>query len=78
MLWVLTLHIFEYTTKYKFVFTHNLVGGQNLNVNGVDQCPMRGGVEVAKYLENGGYNLMARGGLTRRVRAGKCPSTNCW
>jgi hypothetical protein len=39
------------TSTYKFVFAHNLVGG--LNMNG----PMRGGVEVAKYLEWGGHNL---------------------
>jgi hypothetical protein len=38
---------------YKFVFCHNLVGGVNPNGLG----PMRGGVEVAKYLEWGGYNL---------------------
>jgi len=37
--------------KYKFVFSHNLIGG--LNMNG----PMRGGVAAAKYLEWGGYNL---------------------
>ncbi len=37
--------------KYKFVFSHNLIGG--LDMKGA----MRGGVEVAKYLENGGYNL---------------------
>jgi len=36
---------------YKFVFLHNLVGG--LNMNG----PMRGGIEVAQYLEWGGQNL---------------------
>jgi uncharacterized protein (TIGR03437 family) len=36
---------------FKFVFCHNLVGG--LNMNG----PMRGGIEAAKYLEWGGYNL---------------------
>lgn len=39
------------TAKYKFVFSHNLVGG--LNMNG----PMRGGIEVAQYLEWGGHNL---------------------
>ncbi len=39
------------TATYKFVFCHNLVGG--LNMNG----PMRGGIETAKYLEWGGYNL---------------------
>jgi hypothetical protein len=37
--------------KYKFVFLHNLIGG--LDMDGA----MRGGVEVAKYLEWGGYNL---------------------
>ncbi|MFM2126066.1 MAG: hypothetical protein RL328_2517, partial [Acidobacteriota bacterium] len=45
------------TAKYKFVFSHNLVGGVNPSANGVDQGPMRGGVEAAKYLEWGGYNL---------------------
>ncbi len=38
---------------FKFVFCHNLVGGWNKNGTG----PMRGGVEAAKYLEWGGYNL---------------------
>ena len=33
--------------KYKFVFAHQLVGGDNLG---------RGGVEVADYFENGGNN----------------------
>ena len=37
--------------KYKFVFSHNLMGG--LNMKGA----MRGGIEVVKYLEMGGYNL---------------------
>lgn len=39
------------SAAYKFVFSHNLVGG--LNMNG----PMRGGVETAQYLEWGGQNL---------------------
>ncbi len=38
---------------FKFVFCHNLVGGWNKNGTG----QMRGGVEAAKYLEWGGYNL---------------------
>jgi len=38
---------------FKFVFCHNLVGGWNKN----DTGQMRGGVEAAKYLEWGGYNL---------------------
>lgn len=37
------------TAKFKFVFCHNLVGG-----NGNDA---RGGTEVAHLFENGGYNL---------------------
>ncbi len=37
--------------KYKFVFSHNLIGG--LNMKGA----MRGGIETVKYLEMGGYNL---------------------
>ncbi len=37
--------------KYKFVFSHNLMGG--LNMGG----QMRGGIETVKYLEMGGYNL---------------------
>lgn len=37
------------TAKFKFVFCHNLVGG-----NGTDA---RGGIEVASFFENGGYNL---------------------
>ena len=36
---------------YKFVFAHNLIGGRDMN------GPMRGGIETAKYLEWGGYNL---------------------
>ena len=39
------------TAKYKFVFSHNLIGG--LDMDGA----MRGGIEVVKYLEMGGYNL---------------------
>ena len=39
------------TATFKFVFSHNLVGG--LNMRG----QMRGGIEAAKYLEMGGYNL---------------------
>lgn len=39
------------TATYKFVFSHNLVGGLDLS------GPMRGGIEAAKYLEWGGYNL---------------------
>jgi len=37
--------------KWKFVFSHNLIGG--LDMAGT----MRGGIEAAKYLEWGGYNL---------------------
>lgn len=52
------------SSTYKFVFTHNLVGGVNPTVNGVEQGPMRGGVEVAQYLEWGGYNLDGTYGFT--------------
>ena len=46
--------VFETSTAtYKFVFSHNLVGGVDPN----DLGPMRGGVEAAKFLEWGGYNL---------------------
>ncbi|MFN7919090.1 MAG: YHYH protein [Bryobacteraceae bacterium] len=65
--WSLTLGSAQYewlkqtleksTATYKFVFSHNLVGGVNPSVNGVDQGPMRGGVEAARYLEWGGDNL---------------------
>jgi len=37
--------------KFKFVFSHHLVGGRQM------EGGARGGIEVAKYLENGGYNL---------------------
>ena len=37
--------------KYKFVFSHNLIGGVNM------KGQMRGGIETLKYLEMGGYNL---------------------
>ena len=47
----LKLTLEQSTALYKFVFCHNLVGG--LNMNG----PMRGGIEVARFLEWGGYNL---------------------
>ena len=40
-------------STFKFVFCHNLVGGWNKNGTG----QMRGGIEAAKYLEWGGYNL---------------------
>ena len=36
---------------YKFIFSHNLIGG--LDMKGL----MRGGIETVKYLEMGGYNL---------------------
>ena len=39
------------TATFKFVFSHNLIGG--LNMRG----QMRGGIETVKYLEMGGYNL---------------------
>ncbi len=39
------------TAKYKFVFSHNLIGG--VDMKGL----MRGGIETVKYLEMGGYNL---------------------
>ena len=65
--WSLTLGTAQYnwlkqtleksTATYKFVFSHNLVGGVETVANGVAQGPMRGGVEAAKYLEWGGYNL---------------------
>jgi uncharacterized protein (TIGR03437 family) len=61
--WSLTLGDVQYnwlqstlaasTAKYKFVFSHNLVGGWNYNGQGA----MRGGIEAAKYSEWGGYNL---------------------
>lgn len=37
--------------SYKFLFSHNLIGG--LDMRGM----MRGGIETVKYLEMGGYNL---------------------
>jgi uncharacterized protein (TIGR03437 family) len=61
--WALTLGDVQYSwlqstlaasnAKYKFVFSHNLVGGWNYNGTGA----MRGGSEAAKYSEWGGYNL---------------------
>jgi len=39
------------TATFKFVFSHNLIGGWDKGGK------MRGGVEAAKYLEWGGYNL---------------------
>jgi uncharacterized protein (TIGR03437 family) len=39
------------TATFKFLFAHNLVGGKDMDGK------MRGGIEVAKYLEWGGYNL---------------------
>ena len=47
------------TAKFKFVFAHNLIGGRDLN------GPMRGGVETAKYLEWGGYNMDETWGFDR-------------
>ena len=65
--WSLTLGSVQYnwlkqtleksTATYKFVFSHNMVGGVDPVANGVAQGPMRGGVEAAQYLEWGGYNL---------------------
>lgn len=39
------------SATFKFVFAHNLVGGKDMDGK------MRGGIEVARYLEWGGYNL---------------------
>lgn len=39
--------------RYKFVFSHHLIGGAQLPKFGGS----RGGMEVAKYYENGGYDL---------------------
>lgn len=39
------------SATFKFVFAHNLVGGRDMDGK------MRGGIEVAKYLEWGGSNL---------------------
>ena len=47
------------TATFKFVFAHNLIGGRDLN------GPMRGGIETAKYLEWGGYNLDDTWGFDR-------------
>ena len=49
------------TAKYKFVFSHNLVGGWNYNGAGA----MRGGIEAARYSEWGGYNLDGTYGFTK-------------
>lgn len=72
--WSLTLGTAQYawlkqtlensSAAYKFVFSHNLVGGLNPVVNGAAQGPMRGGVEAVKYLEWGGYNLDNTYGFT--------------
>ena len=72
--WSLTLGAVQYNwlkqtleksaAPYNFVFSHNLVGGLNLVVNGTAQGPMRGGVEAVKYLEWGGYNLDDTYGFT--------------
>ena len=61
--WSLTLGDAEYNwlqstlaasnAKYKFIFSHNLVGGWNYGGTGI----MRGGTEAARYSEWGGYNL---------------------
>ena len=68
--WSLTLGDVQYnwlqstlaasTAKYKFVFSHNLVGGWNYNGQGI----MRGGIEAARYSEWGGYNLDGTYGFT--------------
>ena len=43
--------------KYKFVFSHNMVGGiPNLNVSGVGPGYVRGGAQAAGYFEWGGKN----------------------
>ncbi|MFN9895351.1 MAG: metallophosphoesterase [Acidobacteriota bacterium] len=47
------------SASFKFVFAHNLIGGRDLN------GPMRGGVETAKYLEWGGYQLDDSWGFDR-------------
>ncbi len=38
-------------SKYKFIFSHNLIGGLDM------MGKMRGGIETVKFLEMGGYNL---------------------
>lgn len=59
--WALTLGREQYdwlkktletsNAKYKFVFSHHLIGGFQTEGGGA-----RGGIEAAKYLEMGGYN----------------------
>ena len=58
-------------TKYKFIFTHNLLGGMPENkTTGLVPDPtalggqMRGGIEAAKYFEWGGLNPDLTNGFT--------------
>jgi Divergent InlB B-repeat domain/Calcineurin-like phosphoesterase len=44
------------SAKYKFVFSHNMLGGITRPISGVSAGYVRGGAEAAKYFEWGGYN----------------------
>jgi Divergent InlB B-repeat domain len=44
------------TAKYKFVFSHNMVGGMTHSEPGTPAGYVRGGAEPASYYEWGGYN----------------------
>ena len=44
------------SAKYKFVFSHNMLGGITRPISGVGAGYVRGGAEAAKYFEWGGYN----------------------
>ena len=42
--------------KYKFMFSHNMLGGVNRTISGVGAGYVRGGAEAARYYEWGGKN----------------------
>jgi phosphodiesterase/alkaline phosphatase D-like protein len=49
--------------KYKFVFSHNMLGGITRNISGVDAGYVRGGAEAAGYFEWGGNNADGTSGF---------------
>ncbi len=56
--------------KYKFIFSHNMLGGIPRNIAGVNAGYVRGGAEAAAYFEWGGNNADGSAGFaTHRTAA---------
>jgi len=61
--------------KYKFMFSHNMLGGIPRNIVGVDAGYVRGGAEAAAYFEWGGKNYNGSEGFADHRDAADFPYT---